>query len=444
MTQEPAEGGGSRSGAPLKVVQDLPAHAPDHDATYMDRFLAVAMLNVYGFRGEMPRRVRADVAFAGMLVLIQAAIDLMAWFLGMRLIFVPGFGPVVGYPLALVFATLFAATIAIFERSVLVADVSLTGLLRNSAVWFRMGFVLLASLVTAVPLELFLYGEEIQKVIDKDRAAQVARAQDVLRGNIDGLIAALDGKLDKDLERLEAQYGPQRAYEPPTVSSVTPRIEALEKQIAGVMAAMQAEDEGRRSGTAGRGKRYRSLEGQLDTLNKQLTLLTTTHNDELKGLREEAQGRAQAGELAYQQAVTALRTTHEQERKALLAERADIETLPEQVLARRARVNIEVAEGFSARVKILHQMAEREPTVEWGVWALRLVMVLFGLLVLIQKATFSIETKAYFSATARAAVGDPRMRKLFGGLVKMRDMSSTQRENISAVIEDGQDQVRRG
>jgi hypothetical protein len=419
---------------PLKLAPD--AEAPDPDRTHLDRFVHLSLLNVYGFRGQMSRRVRADVAFAGLLIIIQACIDVLAWFLGMKLVFVPGFGPAVGYPLALVFAVLFAATIAIFERSVLTADVNLRGLITNPALWFRMIFVLLASLVTAVPLELFLFSDEINRVIATDRANQVAHAQDLLRQNADSLLAALDNKLDKDLGRLEAQYAPLRKYEPPTTSSVTPRIEVLEKQIEKVTGEMQREDEGVRSGASGRGKRYKSLQGQLETLNNQLALLTTTHNAELVDLRKEARSRAEAGELAYQQAVNTLHAEHEKQRAALLTQRDEIEGLPVPVLAAKARVNIDVAEGFSARVRILHSLAKQEYTVQWGIWALRLVMVLFGLLVLIQKATFSTETRAYFSAMAMAAQGDTRLQKMFGSLTRLRELSERDREAMGAVTDE--------
>jgi hypothetical protein len=419
---------------PLKVVPEPPPH--DHDRTYLDRFLALGVLNVYGFKGEMSRRVRADVAFAGMLIVVQACIDFMAWFLGMKLVFVNGFGPAIGFPLALAFAFLFAATIAIFERSVLTADLNLRGMLRHPALWFRMGFVLLASLVTAVPLELFLFNDEITQVIENDRANQVAHAQDVLRANVDALIAASDAKLDKDLARLEQQYAPLRAYDPPKVSSVSPRIAVLEKSIEKVTDEMQGEDEGRRSGHSGRGKRYHSLEGQLDTLNKQLALLTTTHNAELTDLRKDARARADAGELAYQNAVTAARGEHEKERSALLAQRDQIEGLPIPTLAARAKVHIEVADGFSARTRILAHLAEKESTVQWGIWALRLTMVLFGLLVLIQKATFSTETRAYFSAMARAAQGDPRLRRMFSGLMRLDELNEKDRRAMAAVTQE--------
>ncbi len=424
---------------PLKVVTPSMVPQPaegssDVDATWMDRFLDRGMLNVYGSHGRMTRRVRSEVAFAGVLILIQAAIDLLAWFLGLRLVFVNGFGPVTGYPLALTFAGLFAATIAIFERSVLTADVNLGGLFRQPAVYFRMGFVLLASLVTAVPLELFLFQDEIQKVLDRQRGAQVSKAQDLLRGNVDTLIVGVDAALDGDLKRLEAQFAPLRSYELPTVTSVSARLAAVEKQMEHVTGLMQQEDEGRRSGQAGRGKRYKSLTGQLETLNAQLDKLTVTHNAELKQVREDAQTRAAAGEKAFQDAVAGRKAQHEKERQALLAQRGEIETLPIPVLAARARVDIDVADGFSARVRILHQLAAQEPTVEWGIWALRLTMVLFGLLVLIQKATFSTETKAYFSAMAQAAQGDGRLQHMFGGLVRLEDVGSKDRKAMERVL----------
>jgi hypothetical protein len=414
-------------------------HERDHDRTWLDRVLELGLLNVYGSNGEMSRRVRADVAFAALLIVIQACIDLLAWFLGMKLVFVNGFGPWIGYPLALVFASLFAATIAIFERSVLAADVALKGVWRNPAIWFRIAFVLLASLVTAVPLELFLFNDEIGGVLGRQRGAQVAHARDVLRGNVDVLLKASDDKLDKDLARLEDQFGPLRAYDPPSTSSVSPRIATLEASIAGVTAEMQREEEGSRSGSSGRGRRFRSLQGQLDTLNQQLALLTTTHNDELADLRKEARARAEAGETSYRDAVGALRAGHEKERAALLAQRAAIDELPVDVLAARARVTIDVPDGFSARVRILHDLADKEPTIGWGIQALRLVMVLFGLLVLIQKATFSTETKAYFSAMARAATGDGRLRRLYGGLSRLDGLDERERramQNVSRPPDD--------
>ncbi len=210
----------------------------------------------------------------------------------------------------------------------------------------------------------------------------------------------------------------------------------LEKQIEKVTAEMQREDEGARSGHSGRGKRYRSLDGQLATLNTQLGLLTPTHNAELADLRKEARPRADSGELAYPQAIGTLHTEHEKERTGLLTQRDQIETLPVGTLAARARVRIEVADGFAARTRILAHLAETEPTAKWGIWALRLTMVLFGLLVLIQKATFSTETRAYFSAMARAAQGDRRLRRMFTGLLRLDELSDRDRRAMEAVVKE--------
>jgi len=323
---------------------------------------------------------------------------------------------------------------------VLTADVGLRGLLRNGAIYFRMVFVLLASLVTAVPLELFLFADEINSVIERDRSAQVGHARDLLRANVDALLAAHDGKLDKDLARLELQFAPLRSYDAPATSSVSPRLAALERQIEKATDAMQQEEEGNRSGASGRGKRYKSLEGKLETLNRQLALIQAQHDKELLDLRKDAQDRHHAGETAFQQALTTVRAEHEKGRAALLVNRSDIDLLEERTLAARARVTIDVPEGFSARVRILHALAAKEETVEWGIWALRLVMVLFGLLVLIQKATFSTETKAYFSSMAHAAQGDVRLRRLFDALTRVPDMSEKDRSAMRAVShDDGKD-----
>jgi uncharacterized membrane protein len=422
---------------PLHVAPaPLPEPPHDHDSTYFDRFLALGVFNVYGFRGEMSRRVRADVAFAGMLIVVQFCIDLMAWFLGMKLVFVNGFGAGVGYPLAVVFAVLFAATIAIFERSVLTADLGLRGAFRSPALLFRVVFVVLASMVTAVPLELFLFNDEIRNVIEGDRSGQIARAQDVLRGNVDALIAQVDGELEKDLKQLEAQYAPLRKYEPATVTSVSPRLATLEKQIEHVTDQMQQEMEGRRSGSSGKGKRYSSLEDQLTVLNHQLELVTGTHNAELADIRKDAQTRVAAAELAYQQAIGVAKEARGKERLALLQKRDEIESLPVATLSSRAKVGIEVADGFSARTRILGHLAEKEETVRLGIWGLRLVMVIFGLLVLIQKATFSTETKAYFSAMARAAQGDSRLQSMFRGLQRLPELSEKEKAAMGKVVDD--------
>jgi len=85
MAQHPADRPPS-----LKVLAEPPPPTPpDDDATYLDRLVNLGLLNVYGFGGVMSRRVRADVAFAGMLIVIQAGIDFMAWFLGMKLVLSP-------------------------------------------------------------------------------------------------------------------------------------------------------------------------------------------------------------------------------------------------------------------------------------------------------------------------------------------------------------------
>jgi hypothetical protein len=78
-------------------------------------------------------------------------------------------------------------------------------------------------------------------------------------------------------------------------------------------------------------------------------------------------------------------------------------------------------------------------TARWGIWALRLTMVLFGMLVLIQKATFSTETRAYFSAMARAAQGDTRLRRMFSGLMRLPELSPRDREAMQAVVREDED-----
>lgn len=426
----------------LRLAEAPQPETTDPDATPLDRVIGLLVLDVYGReKGRMPRRVRADVGFAAMLIAVQMSLDLLAWFLGMKLVFVPGFGPAIGFPLALLFAVFFASTIAIFERSVLTADLGFGSVFRSATLWFRVAFVVGASFLTAVPLELFLFNDEIQHVLDADRGSQVGHAQDVLRGNVDGLIHQLDQKLDADLKRLEEQFAPLRAYVPATSTSVSPRLGTVERQIERVMGDMQREEEGSRSGHGGKGRRYKSLEGQLATLNRQLDLLTPTHNAELAELRKEARSHAESGELAYQQAIGTLRSDHEKARARLLDERAAIEKLPALELSRRARVPIDVADGFAARSRILSVLSETQPTVEWGVWGLRGVMVLFGLLVLVQKATFSTETKAYFSSMTQAAQGDRRAQGLYAGLLRIEALSPRDsRAARSATGRPGQDE----
>jgi hypothetical protein len=419
---------------PLKLAEPPPTPPPqDPDATPLDRLLNVGLLAVYGLRGEMTRRVRSEVAFAGMLILIQGCVDLLAWYLGLRLVFVSGFGPLLGEPLAFTFALLFSATIAIFERSVLTADVDMRGMLRSPATYFRMLFVLLACTVTAVPLELFLFRDDIDGVINGERAARVERAQGILKADVDARLAALDAQLDRDLKRTEEQYAPLRTYVPPQVTSVSPRLDALMAQLTAVTGLMQQEDEGRRSGRGGRGPRWRSLKGQQEELEAQRVRVYAEHLAELVELRKEAAARASAGEATYKDAVATLRATVDKDRAALAAERVAIEELPPDTLARRARVSTAVPEGFSARVRVLSSLADREEVVNLGIWALRFVMILFGLLVLIQKATFSTETRAYFSAMARAAAGDGRLRQLFGGLLVLPEWNERQRRSMRAV-----------
>jgi hypothetical protein len=134
--------------------------------------------------------------------------------------------------------------------------------------------------------------------------------------------------------------------------------------------------------------------------------------------------------------VQGLRSDHEKERAHLLQDRNAIESIPVPELAAKAKVNIDVANGFSARARVLSHLAEKESTIGWGIWAVRLVMVLFGLLVLMQKATFSTETKAYFSASARAAQGDPRMKRLFSALTKLSDVSDRDRRSLRSALQE--------
>ena len=139
-----------------------PTPRPDWDPWLHIWLRPLIRLFLLDEHGPMPRTVAAQVGFAAVLMLLQTAVDMLAWTLGLRWVFVDALGPG-GWALTIAFAGLISVIILIFERFVVTAAIPLDkSPLSSKGTLIRIAVVLAFAMVTAIPVEMMMFHDVIQ------------------------------------------------------------------------------------------------------------------------------------------------------------------------------------------------------------------------------------------------------------------------------------------
>lgn len=347
--------------------------------------------------GHMPRTVQAQVGFGAMLMGVQFCMDLLAWILGFRWVFVNAMGwP--GWFLAFLFAFLVSSIILIFERFVLTADVHgrKTPLLLNPAILTRVVVVVIFASVTAIPVEMLVFQDVIQGRLNGEVQGVRESARQQLRNDF-----------KKDIEDVANEEGASRKRvkdeTPPLVLDEvgTPKLDAkiadLQKQIDQKVIDLREEDAGWRSGEAGQGRKFLRLKDEKAALEGQLTEAKAARSAELEQ-RANGNQKAQAGAAdRHFQELTRISERYEPRKRELEKKMRDVDRLTDDELAKATRKSFRVVDGFARRWKIVNDLENEDPIYATTKWAVRLLFIAFGLLVLTTKALFNRPTRAYYA-----------------------------------------------
>jgi hypothetical protein len=334
--------------------------------TWLDPLQRGLILDEYPDR-FMLRTVRAQVGFGALLIGIQFAVDLLAWTLGLRWVFVDALGPFAGWPLTVAFALFISFAIAVFERFVLTADTAKKPLLRNPAVMVRLLFIVVAAMVTSVPMEMMIFHDVIQGDINADVAVLREDARQQLRADV-----------ENDIKRVDEAIA---AAEAARLSPLDKTIADLQAKVLAVSDAMQQEQEGRRNGGPGQGARYASLKSQRDELAKLADAAV-----------EKRQALATADRATGPQ-LAALLAQRERHAARLTA------PLDDKELSRLTQRSLSVPDGFARRWAIMNRLETENELYAMTKWAVRLVILALGLLVFTTKLFFNDATVDYYGAS---------------------------------------------
>ncbi len=347
--------------------------------------------------GPMPRTVQAQVGFGVVLMGVQFCLDMLAWILGFRWVFVNAMGPA-GWILAVLFALLISSIIAIFERFVLTADVygRKLPLFLNPAILMRVAVVILFASVTSIPVEMLVFHDVIQ-----------GRLNGELQGVREGARQQLRTDFKQDMDGIAGEEGVARKRvkdETPPIpleSLATPeldeKLKTLQSQLNRTSIDLREEDAGWRSGKKGKGRQYLRLQdekSQLETAIADTKIARQTEIDKRAELNRKAT--ATSAEMHFKE-LSRISDRYEPHKRDLEKKLRQVDTMSDDELKRATRREFAVVDGFARRWKIMNDLEREDPIFGMTKWAVRTLFVAFGLLVLTTKALFNRPTKAYFA-----------------------------------------------
>jgi hypothetical protein len=346
--------------------------------------------------GPMPRTVQAQVGFGALLIGVQFCLDMLAWTMGLRWVFVNAMGWG-GWALVFLFAGLFAGIIAIFERYVLTAALGQSRLpvVLRPAILVRIAVVVLFAFVTSVPVEMLIFNDVVQGQINGQ-----------VQGNREAARAALRGDIQKELDALQDEEGKARKRvkeETPPLNLedvTTTRFDGEEKRvreaIAQVLIDQREEKVGIRSGRIGEGRLWHRLRIQREQLEKSLADLVKSKDEELEKKRSaNRKMQAEAADRHFK-ALQEVSVRFDARRQLMIKRLNAVDDLADDELARVTRRTFRVPDGFARRWQILQEAEDATPLFGWTKWAIRAIFISFGLLVLTTKALFNPTTRAYY------------------------------------------------
>ncbi len=362
--------------------------------TWLNPLIKLMILDEHG---PMPRTVQAQVGFASLLMGVQFCMDFLAWTLGFRWVFVNALGPS-GWILTFLFAFLISGIIIIFERFVVTADVESrkTPIFLSPAILMRVLVVIIFATVTAIPVELLVFNDVIQGRLNGEVQGIRETARQQLRGDF-----------KKDLEDLESEEGISRkrlkdeAPEAKLEAVATPKfdtqIKELQSKIEAVAIDLRQEEKGWRSGAVGQGPQWWRLHDEKEALESQLEEVKTQRKAELDRLTAANRTAESSGADRHFAELQKISDRYEPRKRDLEKKRRDIDRMTDEELKRATKKEFAVVDGFARRWKIMNDLEKEDPLYAVAKYAVRVLFVSFGLLVLTTKALFNKPTKAYFA-----------------------------------------------
>ena len=362
--------------------------------TWLQPLIKLMILDEHG---PMPRTVQAQVGFAAMLMGVQFCMDFLAWTLGFRWVFVNAMGPG-GWVLTFLFAFLISGIILIFERFVVTADVEnrTTHLLLSPAILMRVLVVIVFATVTAIPVELLVFNDVIQGRLNGEVQGIREAARQQLRGDF-----------KKDIEDLETEEGVSRKRlkdEAPSAKLeevATPKLDAqlkeLQTRIETVAIDLRQEEKGWRSGEVGKGPQWWRLHDQKEALEGQLEEVKAQRKQELERLTATNRAAESSGADRHFQELQHISDRYEPRKRELEKKLREIDRMSDDDLKRATKKEFAVVDGFARRWKIMNDLEKEDPLYAMAKYAVRVLFVSFGLLVLTTKALFNKPTKLYFA-----------------------------------------------
>jgi hypothetical protein len=378
-------------------------HVRRQIAPFMDLYAptwlhGLVKLLILDEHGPMPRTVQAQVGFGAMLMGVQFCLDMLAWILGFRWVFVNAMGPG-GWILAVLFAFLVSSIIVIFERFVLTADVTnkKLPLFLNPAILMRVFVVVLFATVTAIPVEMLVFNDVIQGRLNGELQGIREQARQQLRGDF-----------HKDIEDLAVEEGNARKRlkdETPTVQLTdlsTPkldeRLKGLQGELDKTITNLRLEERGWRDGHAsGHGPEWLRLTAAKEGLERQLVEAKAMRQQEMDSRTDgNRKTEASAADRHFAE-LTRISERYEPRKRELEKKLRDVDRMADGELSKATRREFVVVDGFARRYKILNDLEKEDPMYATTKYAVRVLFVAFGLLVLTTKALFNRPTKAYYA-----------------------------------------------
>ncbi len=389
---------------PAPVVPAAPRvpHQRHQVAPYMDLYAhtwlhPLIRLLVLDEHGPMPRTVQAQVGFGVLLMMVQFCLDMLAWTLGFRWVFVNAMGwP--GWILAVGFAFLIASIILIFERFVLTADVysSKLPLLLNPAILMRIAVVVLFATVTAIPVEMLVFNDVIQGRLNGELQGVREQARQQLRTDIRKDIDDVANEEGKARTRLKEEVPPIK-LEGLELPQFDKKLAELTKTYGDVTAELTQEEKGWRSGQAGKGPKWYRLNDQKLALEREIADAKAARQAELDRKSEgNRRGEEEAAKRHFNE-LAKISDRYDPRKRELEKKLRDVDRMTDDELRRATKREFSVVDGFARRWKLLNDLEKEEPLFGWTKWGVRALFVAFGLLVLTTKALFNRPTKAYYA-----------------------------------------------
>ena len=381
--------------------------------------------------GPMPRTVAAQVGFAAVLMLLQTAVDMLAWTLGLRWVFVDALGPG-GWALTIGFAALISLIILIFERFVVTAAVPLDkSPLSSKGTLIRIAVVLAFAMVTAIPVEMMMFHDVIQGRIGGEVESRRVEARTQLLAEVDAAAKTLttDELAARQSVKLEL---PEVKAEKVDTSDLDAKIVAAKAELPGLEKAETKADglASRAEARAAKAKArlesspsdtpastLRARERALAQAKTQATWLRsradqakdahTAKQRAIADLEVERKARQESVDASNEKVRKDATDEHQKtlstisdrfaERRAKLEERrAEIEAMTDVQLAAATKRTFQPPDGFARRWQLMNQLEEEDGLFAMTKWAVRVLFVGLSLLVLTSKSFFHRRTRAYY------------------------------------------------